>query len=340
MFTFGNYGGGSSGGVIVLSASTSTPAYGASVTITATPSAFTPTSYTFYYKNNYTAGTYTSTTQAGNSLAITAIGYGATKVYVSATDGSNTALSEITLTIAQMSPVTSFFSTTGISDATIQSAIRTFALSAKDSGFWDASTGAIWPLVGGSLNTHKYDLKSLLVATLSGGYTHNANGITGNGVDTHFNTTLNNNAFGQNSLHISLWNRTTSTNNYDASGGTTPRTQLAINTSTNTVFDCNNTSGAGSVVSPSDVRGWWILQRDEAGTMEVWHNAKCLRKLAATSSAPANAKIYFGCFGNSGSPVLISSRNYSFLSVGTHLTPLQIAQTYIDLQTMNTTLGR
>lgn len=102
MFTFGNYGGGSSGGgSIVVSASTSTPAYGASFTITATPSGFTPTSYTFHYVNDVN-GNRTSTTQTGSSLALTATWNGAQTIIVTASDSVSgaTAMGSVSVTVS------------------------------------------------------------------------------------------------------------------------------------------------------------------------------------------------------------------------------------------------
>lgn len=84
-----------------LSTTTSTPAYGASFTITATPSGFTPTSYTFHYVNDVN-GNRTSTTQTGSSLALTAIWNGAQTIIVTASDSVSgaTATSSISITVS------------------------------------------------------------------------------------------------------------------------------------------------------------------------------------------------------------------------------------------------
>ena len=68
---------------ITISASNTTPLYGATFSISVTPLDFTPTSYTFYYVNDVN-GNRTSTTQAGSSLVLTAIWDGAQTIIVTA----------------------------------------------------------------------------------------------------------------------------------------------------------------------------------------------------------------------------------------------------------------
>jgi hypothetical protein len=86
-----------------------------------------------------------------------------------------------------------FITAAGITDSTQQSAIDNLVIGLKADGIWTNMT-AIYPFVGGTATTHKYNLKDprdLDVAyrlAFSGGWTHNANGITGNGVNTYADT--------------------------------------------------------------------------------------------------------------------------------------------------------
>lgn len=107
-FQFGNYGGGGSGGgTVVVSASTSTPAYGASVTLYATPSGgFTPTTYK-WYANGTQIGT-------GASLAWAVNAVGSISILCVADDGVNTAQSSTTIT-AGYTRATSIY-TDGVND--------------------------------------------------------------------------------------------------------------------------------------------------------------------------------------------------------------------------------
>lgn len=89
-----------------------------------------------------------------------------------------------------------FFTATGITDPTIQSAINTLVVDIKTYGLW-SKMKAIYPFVGGTVTTHKFNLKDprdLDVAfrlTFNGGWTHSANGATPNGTNGFANTFLN-----------------------------------------------------------------------------------------------------------------------------------------------------
>ena len=80
-----------------------------------------------------------------------------------------------------------------MNDIQIVSAINTFVLELKENNLWSTFL-CIYPLVGGSSTTHKYNLKdprdmdAAYRLVFSGGYTHNSNGITGNGVNSQTNT--------------------------------------------------------------------------------------------------------------------------------------------------------
>lgn len=83
-----------------------------------------------------------------------------------------------------------------ITDSTISNAIDTFVKALKSNGIWNKFY-AIYPFVGGSASAHKWNLKdprdldAAFRLTFYGGLTHNANGVTGNGLtgyaETHFN---------------------------------------------------------------------------------------------------------------------------------------------------------
>lgn len=85
---------------------------------------------------------------------------------------------------------TAFFTSSGITDVTQKIAINDLVVGLKADGLW-ALMYAIYPFVGGTASTHKWNLKdprdlnAAYRLTFSGGWTHNANGITGNGVNTY-----------------------------------------------------------------------------------------------------------------------------------------------------------
>jgi hypothetical protein len=102
-----------------------------------------------------------------------------------------------------------FITAASISDSTQQTAINTLVTDLKTYNIW-TKMKAIYPFVGGTASTHKWNLKDprdLDVAhrlTFFGGVTHSSTGITGNVTNGYVNTnwtqnvsgTLNNQAIG------------------------------------------------------------------------------------------------------------------------------------------------
>ena len=89
-----------------------------------------------------------------------------------------------------------FLTAASITDPTISGAINTLVVQMKADNIW-TKMKAIYPLVGGSATTHKWNLKNptdsdpAFRLTFNGGITHDANGITSNGVNGYAETYLN-----------------------------------------------------------------------------------------------------------------------------------------------------
>jgi hypothetical protein len=88
-----------------------------------------------------------------------------------------------------------FLLAAGITDATITSAIDNLVLSLKADSIWTKMT-ALYPFVGGTASTHKFNLKdprdldAAFRLTFVGSPTHDANGMQGNGSSQYANTHL------------------------------------------------------------------------------------------------------------------------------------------------------
>ena len=101
-----------------------------------------------------------------------------------------------------------FLTATGITNPTISGAICTLVTSMKANGTW-AKMNAIYPFVGGTATTHKFNLKNpadtdaAFRLSFSGGWVHSANGILPNGTNTFANTFYSNNPTA--SGHLSIY---------------------------------------------------------------------------------------------------------------------------------------
>jgi hypothetical protein len=138
--------------------------------------------------------TITETMDAGDTI---------TRTYNSGTgdavDGASNELASFTgssVTNSIVDDAEEFFTATGITDPTIQGAVSDLVDDLKTASIWN-KLHAIYPLVGGTATTHKYNLKdpqdsdAAFRLTFAGTHTHNSNGVTptsgtGNYADTHF----------------------------------------------------------------------------------------------------------------------------------------------------------
>lgn len=90
----------------------------------------------------------------------------------------------------------SFFTAAGITDATQKNAVNTMVVALKAASLWTLCR-AVYPYVGGTATTHKYNLKdprdldAAYRIAWSGGVTHDSNGVTFNGSTGFGETFLN-----------------------------------------------------------------------------------------------------------------------------------------------------
>lgn len=215
-----------------------------------------------------------------------------------------------------------FLTAAGITDPTITSAINRLVKNYKGIGnlnnsvdLWSGSL-AIYPIVGGSANAHKFNLKdprdldAAFRLAFSGGWTHNANGITGNGVNTAANTFLNPSVVLSASANsYGVYNRTNTAKGYDIGAFLSPNDTMvaARYTSGNAIFSVTGTT-YNQVVN-SDARGCYIFSKNGAAANNLYKNgASILSSSNASVYANDNFRIGSGGLGYADS----SDHNYAF----------------------------
>jgi len=235
--------------------------------------------------------------------------------------------------------VSAFLSATGITDATISSAVSTLVTDLKGYNIW-SKMKALYPFVGGTAITNKYNLAnpSLYQITWFGGVTHSFNGITGNGTNGYGDTGLANNLMLQNDLHFSIYSRTnTSVNGADigawdsgfGSGLYSRTAALNFNLASNT-----NTQ----VFEPvADSLGLYLGTRTTSNQVIIQKNTTQYIKSSNTSNLVTTTwkVLRPGELNSEYSP-----RNISFASIGDGLTSTQALNLYTAVQAFQTTLGR
>ena len=258
---------------------------------------------------------------------------------------------------AGLDPATSAFITaTGITDATIINAVNRLVLNYKGQGnlnssvdLWSVSN-AIFPYVGGTATTNMYNLKdprnldAAFRIAFSGGWTHSANGITGNTLNTFGNTYLKPSDLAQNSHRLLAYVRTdTGTTSFESIGGATNAAftnGIAFDTrkSTNSHAPYSN-SGFGAV-SNANRTGLTGVIRTASGSFKVFRNGVSLYTVTAASLTPLSISMYVGSQNNNGSLFNPTGQNLAYEVFGDGLSDANALIEYNIIQQFQSDLGR
>jgi hypothetical protein len=239
-----------------------------------------------------------------------------------------------------------FLAAAGITDATITSAICTLVTSMKVNGTW-AKCNAIYPFVGGTATTHKFNLKNPLDTNAAfrlsfiGGLTHSANGITGNAINAYCNTFLPNTAVAINSNHISTYSRTSINENSVDIGtyGQAPPTSSGIHHSARGFglgMFFRNQNNTFATAANADGRGFYLSTRTASNFSAMYKNGIQTCTLIVAPVAMLNEN--FNILAINGT--FFSSRNLAFATIGSGLNSTEAAALYTAVQAFNTTLSR
>ena len=240
-----------------------------------------------------------------------------------------------------------FLTATGITDATITSAICTLVTTMKTDGTW-AKCNTIYPMVGGTATTHKFNLKNPLDTNAAfrlsflGGWTHSSNGALPNGTNTYANTFFNPSAnASQNSHHISYYSRTNSNLTEVEIGGAnaTQGSVLEIRTSNITYFRINS-STTYITAADADSRAFYMANRTAQNVINGWKNLTKIATGATASSTLVNLNYLLGALNNNGATSFYSRKECAFATIGSGLTDAEAAALYNSIQAMQTTLSR
>lgn len=233
-----------------------------------------------------------------------------------------------------------FFSATGITDPTIQSAVNDLVIAMKADGVWD-ECDAIYPFVGGDSTTHSYNLKdtSTYQITFSGGWTHNSNGITGNGSNTYADTGWNPTTVGRNTDgHMSIYSRT----NYnspsalmsDMGCGSSPAESLMALSNGGTTYWIWNSAVLSNAYG--NTQGHYMTRRNASNTIGVKNGSTIVS--GGTGSGYPNRNMYIGAQNTTSGAARWTTRNYAFASLGTDVS--SPSTFYTIVQNFQTALSR
>jgi hypothetical protein len=247
-----------------------------------------------------------------------------------------------------------FIEAAGISDPTQQSAINSLVLGLKSNSLW-TKMQVIYPFIGGTAYTHKFNLKNPLPlntafqATFAGDLTHTSFGIgsgsfTGyadsNFLDTRDFTDISS------SLHVSVYG--TTTNNVRGRNLPFYNDKTAAFSSRGIHFQPNSDLGnvvqayGGNMNLPSEpTLGFSVVTRTTSLLSAFYHRKPSQTVNLSNSSTFARSEVVYNIrflssfYGSTGQTI-----GLGFASIGTGLSQTDAENLYTLVQTYQTALGR
>lgn len=238
-----------------------------------------------------------------------------------------------------------FITAAAITDPTQQAAINTLVLDLKGFGIY-TKMKAIYPIVGGTASSHKFNLKDprdLDVAfrlTFATGVTHSANGMVGNGTTGFANTFLNTNTeLNVNSHSFGVYSRTNNTTGNQVYG------------STNFTNFLTNNLAAGNFVSGSSVSNLFtytpnpstsliMASRTSSNVFRGFRAGVFLNQNTNSITSLSSLNFFLLARNGSGTAQFFSVHQLAFAFLGDGLTDAEAGNYFTAVQAFQTTLSR
>ena len=246
-----------------------------------------------------------------------------------------------------------FLIAAGIIDPVIVIAINNLVVSLKNFGIW-TKFYAIYPMVGGTATTCKFNLKNPLDTNAAyrlnfvGGWVFSSNGALPNGVNTYADTFLNTSTvLTKTSTHLSIYVRTNSNlgvpydmGNSSNAGASVNPTFLITRYPGNLAYIGIADQSYGTSVASTDSTGFWNGGSNGSSTQKLFKNGSVVVSATQGAGSLANLNLYLGAVNGAGIATLFSNKQYAFASIGQGLSDTEAANLYTSVLAFQTTLFR
>ena len=243
-----------------------------------------------------------------------------------------------------------FITAAAITDPTQQTAINNLVVGMKADGIW-TKMKAIYPFVGGTASTHKWNLKdprdldAAFRLVFNGGWTHSSNGATPNGTNGYADTKLApSSSLSTTSAHFTTYLRTNSTGATCDIGSYLSNARMILYSrypSSETYATISNSGyPIGVPFSTTDSTGFWQTIRENNTNTKIFQNTIKKADGAVAFSTLPNVPFYIGAVNNTSVASLFSNRQTSFSTIGNGLTDTEAANLYTRVQAFQTSLSR
>ena len=229
-------------------------------------------------------------------------------------------------------------------------AIDNLVTSLKSSGLW-TKMKAIYPFVGGTATSHKFNLKNPLDTneafrlSFIGGWTHSSYGALPNGTTGYANTFLSpNTTLSLDDVHISFYSRSNVVGGVDIGSCDSPGLLAGIYmlNRAGDFKNYHNLNGDGSYIETvgwTRGDGYFLLRR--SNSTEIVNSRNAVNNiLTKNTTSRTTQPIWIGSLNNGGVQSDKSSRQCAFASIGDGLTDTDASTLYTAVQAFQTTLGR
>lgn len=236
-------------------------------------------------------------------------------------------------------------------------AINNMVLALVANGIW-TKLKAIYPVLGGTAATHKFNLKdprdtdaAFRLSFLGGGWTHNSNGMTPNGTTSYANTFLiPSTALTLNNTHLSYYTGTTTVGNAQRdiaafTDGGIPSYSLGTNTN-QLISDCYYLTVNRLTATMTNGSGLICGSRTSITVHKAFRNGAQIGNTDTVSTAGQvlpNIALFIGAANIAPSGAVVtgfSNKNYRLVTIGDGLTDVEAAALYSIVQAYQQKLGR
>lgn len=245
---------------------------------------------------------------------------------------------------------TAFLAATGITDTTIANALNTMDLALIANGL-DTKMQALYPFVGGTATTHKFnfmnpvDSDAAFRLTFAGGIIHSATGATGNGSTGYANTHLiPTTDLTANSTHASYYSRTnTVSGNCLGASTNASLNRIVILLSFgdgNYYSDHYQFTTSRIAYANADKRGYYIDNRANSASHTAYRSGVLKATNVGASGSMPSVAIALMAINENGVIGGYSNQECAFASIGNGLTETNASDLYTLVQAFQTSLSR
>lgn len=242
-----------------------------------------------------------------------------------------------------------FITAANITDTTQQNAIKTLVSDLKSYGIW-TKMKAIYPFVGGTAFSHKFNLKDprddngAFRLIFVNGFTHSSFGVQPNGIDAYATTNLIPSVLlSLNSTHLSYYSRTT-----NGFGTMFSSINSAYNGVIYSIYDTNKlygrtnrTSATPQSATPTISNSLGLLiQNRNSSTVEQLYQNTTNYDFSYNSSIVPGIPLEIFTYNEYGVRQIFSNMQCSFASIGDGLTNTESVNLHTAVNKFQTTSGR